>query len=485
MYSLALLGMSILGVNMVLLTIVALVMRVWTWRHPVPIAPPPAEADWPTVLVQLPLYNERYVVERLLDAVVAMDYPADKLTIQVLDDSTDDTPAIARSRAAYHRARGHTVLYQHRTDRTGFKAGALGAGLAATTAGEFVAIFDADFIPPRDFLRRLMPEFGADPRLAVVQSRWEHLNLDDSSLTRAEGLALDSYFGVEQYARGHMGLLMNFNGSAGIWRRAAIEDAGGWQGDTLAEDLDLSYRAQLRGWRLVYRPDVTAPAELPNSITAFKRQQFRWSKGSFQVLRKLGPRVLSTDIPLFHKVEGVIHLAAYVAHSLLLVSLLLSLPVVLIDHGQTPMRWSLAWLAGIGPPLLGIVGQISLRKDWPRRLLHYPILILVGIGLAVTNSHATWEAFAGARNDFQRTPKSPRSGAAAHNYVLPLDWTTWAETFLAFYALVTGMLALELARGLAPFIFLYALGFGYTAMLGFLQSDRLEQRRTARQAQTN
>ena len=483
MYSLTLLGMSILGVNMVLLTLVALAVRLWPRKPRAPL-PVPNEDEWPTVLVQLPVFNERYVVERLIDAVIAMDYPADRVVVQVLDDSTDDTPGIARSRVAYYRARGRNIVYAHRTDRGGFKAGALAAGLE-TADGEFVAIFDADFVPPADFLQRLIPEFAVDPRLAVVQSRWEHLNSEQDSLTRAEALALDGYFGVEQFARSQLNLLMNFNGSAGIWRRAAIADAGGWQGDTLAEDLDLSYRAQLRGWRLVYRPEVASPAELPTSILAFKRQQFRWAKGSFQVLRKLGPQVFDTDMPMFRKAEGLIHLAAYVAHSLLLVSLLLSLPVVLIDHGQTPMRWGLAWLAGLGPPLVGIVAQISLRKDWPRRLMYYPVLVLIGIGLAVTNTHATWEAFTGKSNEFLRTPKAPSGGGAMHNYALPLDWTTWAECFLAFYALVTGMLALDLARGLAPFIFLYAAGFGYTAMLGFMQADRVEQRRTARQTQTN
>jgi glycosyltransferase involved in cell wall biosynthesis len=485
LYSIALLGMSVFGINIWLMTIVTIVARWPRLRKAAPAPPAIDEGDWPTVLVQLPLYNERYVVERLIDAVAALDYPADRLTIQVLDDSTDDTLAIARSRVAYHRARGHAITYLHRTDRAGYKAGALAAGLESSKA-EFVAIFDADFVPPHDFLRRTMPEFGGDPMLAVVQSRWEHLNRDHDALTQCIALQLDSYFGVEQPARCSLGLLMNFNGSAGIWRRAAIDDAGGWQGDTLAEDLDLSFRAQMRGWHMNYLPEVASPAELPTTMLALKRQQFRWAKGSIQVLRKLNGRLLTTRMSLFRKVEAYIQLCAYLGHGLVVVSLLLSLPVVLLDHGQTPMRWELVRLAGFGPPAIAIVAQIILHKDWYRRLPYYPLWILVGIGLALTNLVAVWDAFFGTRNVFERTPKAPTGNdQVMESYALPLDWTTWGETFLAFYALVTAMLAMELARGLAPFIFVYALGFGYTAALGFMQADALGQSQTARQTQTN
>ena len=482
-YSTALLGMSILGLNMLFLTMVTIIVRL-PWPRRIRPLPPMADDEWPTVLVQLPVFNERYVVDRLIDAVAALDYPAERLTIQVLDDSTDDTSTFARSRVAYYRARGRSITYLHRTDRSGFKAGALAAGLEAAD-GEFVAIFDADFVPPVDFLRRTIPEFSRDPRIAAVQTRWEHLNHADDALTRAEALALDGYFGVEQLARSRLGLLMVFNGSAGLWRRTAIADAGGWQGDTLAEDLDLSYRAQLLGWRMTYLPNVASPAELPTTMAAFKRQQFRWAKGSFQVLRKLGPRLLTSNTTLFRKLAGILHLSSYFGNVLLIVSLLLSLPVVLLDHGQTPMHWGLVGLAGFGPPVLGAVAQLTMRKDWPKRLLYYPVLILVGIGLTFSNTLATWEAIWGAHNDFLRTPKAPPGGEAVRAYALPLDWTTWAETFLAFYALVTGMLALELAHGLAPFIFLYAIGFGFTAALGFAQAHVVEQRQTASQTQTN
>jgi glycosyltransferase involved in cell wall biosynthesis len=460
-YAFAVMGLAVFGFHMLWLLALSV-----CHRRPRPAAPPPAE--WPTVLVQLPIFNERYVVERLIDAAAALDYAADRLVIQVLDDSTDDTTALARARAAYHRARGRNVIYRHRPHRTDFKAGALAEGLALAP-GEFVAIFDADFVPPPDFLRRTIPDFLADPRLGLVQTRWEHLNPDQQALTRAQALAADGYFMVDQIARSRAGLLMNFNGSAGVWRRACIAEAGGWQGDTLAEDLDLSYRAQLKGWRLDYRPDVAVPAELPPSILALKRQQFRWAKGSFQVLRKLGPKLLGARMPFVRKVFGCLHVVGYLVHPLMLTTLLLSLPVVLL-RGQTSLNPGWLGLAGLAPPLVGVWGQIRLRRDWPRRMLHYPTLVLVGIGLALTNTHAVWEAFFGRTHEFARTPKFSSAPPRENRYALPLGWTTWGELILALYALAVTLLAIELAPGLAPFLALCALGFGYTAALGFWQS---------------
>jgi cellulose synthase/poly-beta-1,6-N-acetylglucosamine synthase-like glycosyltransferase len=472
-YAAALTLLAIFGFNMLFLALLGLAAGRWRAPRLLPALPERPE-DWPTVLVQLPLFNERYVAEPLIDAVVALDYPAERLTIQVLDDSTDDTTAIARARVAYHRARGCPISLLHRADRAGFKAGALAAGLAASDA-ELVAIFDADFKPAPDFLRRVVPVLAADPGLALAQTRWEHLNADLDSLTRAQALALDGYFGVEQVARSRGGLLMNFNGSAGVWRRAAIDAAGGWQGNTLAEDLDLSFRAQLAGWRMTYLPDVTAPAELPTSIIAFKRQQFRWAKGSFQVFRKLGWRLLTGRVSLFRKLEGVLHLLGYLPHPLMVVTLLCSLPLVLWHHGASPAPWSVLGYAGLGPPLMVAFGQLLLRKDWPMRLAHYPLLVLIGIGLACGNTRAAWEAFTGASSDFLRTPKGAPANATA--YALTVDGSTWGEAFLAVYALVSGLLALELAPGMAPFVFLYALGFGLTAGLSFWQSDRARQRK--------
>ncbi len=463
LYTIALAGLAVYGYNMSFM----LALAAWH-RRPRRAAPPPA--DWPPALVQLPVFNERYVVERLIDTAAALDYPPALLNIQVLDDSTDDTAAIARARVAYHRARGRQITYHPRTDRAGFKAGALAAGLreAAPTVA-FVAVFDADFVPPPDFLRRVLPAFQTDPRLGMVQARWEHLNAEQSALTRAQALALDGYFMVDQVARSRAGWLLNFNGSAGVWRRTCIEDAGGWQSDTLAEDLDLSYRAQLKGWRLDYLSEAAAPAELPASLAALKRQQFRWVAGSFQVLRKLGRQLFTARLSLLPKLQGCLHLAGYIVQPLMLAALLLSLPIVL-RRGQLPLH--LGWLgwAGLGPVLVGVWGQIRLRRDWPRRLLYYPALVLIGVGLSLNGTVALWEALFGRQHTFARTPKFSSADPRGSAYALPLDWTTWGELGLALYALATGLLAVELAPGLALFIFLYALSFGYTAALGFWQS---------------
>jgi len=458
-----------------------LILAVWQ-RRPRPPAPAPDEAQWPTVLVQLPIYNERYVVERLIDAAVALDYPSDRLIVQVLDDSTDDTTLLGQARAAYHRQRGRAVEYIHRTERSGYKAGALAAGQAAAP-GEFIVVFDADFVPPPDFLRRMIPEFVADPRLGILQARWEHLNVTQSAVTRVIALLLDMHFAVEQVARSRTGMLMNFNGSAGVIRRACLADAGGWQHETLVEDLDLAYRAQLRGWRVDYRPDVTAPAELPASIQAFKLQQFRWSKGSIQVLRKLGWQVITSRRPLLHKIEGILHLSAYMPHPLILLSLLLSLPVVML-YGYTPLNWALLGAAALIPPLAVLWSQLRLRRDWLRRWSHYPLLFLVGIGLAVNNSIAMWQAATGRASAFMRTPKFSGGDQRKSAYALRVDWTTYVELGLAVYGLGTALLALQRAPALVPFILMYAAGFGVTAALSFWQSGGVRRAQLQRRERT-
>jgi len=461
-YTLAVLGAAVMGVNMTLLLVLGLI-----YQLPRPLASPPTV--WPSVLVQLPIFNERYVIERLIDAAVALDYPADQLTIQVLDDSTDETSALARMRVAYHQARGRRVTYLHRTERTGFKAGALANGLTISPA-EYVTVFDADFVPPPDFLRLTIPEFYADPQLGMVQARWSHLNADQNVLTRAQALILDGYFMIYQVARHRAGFLTNFNGSAGVWRTATIESAGGWQGDTLAEDLDLSYRAQLKGWRMSYLPQVTAPAELPVSILAFKRQQARWATGSFQVLRKLGPDLLQARLPLMSKIQGLFQLAGYLPFPLMFISMIGSLPMVLL-HQHAPLNWG--WLSLISLGLDILLGQVLLYKDWPKRLLSFPVLFMVGIGLTLTNTVATWEAFFGRNHKFIRTPKFSSLNQRETTYILPVDWTTWGELLLALYAFATGFVALERVPTMAPFIFIQAIGFGFTAALGFWQSGGL------------
>src|SRR5574341_398096 len=288
-YFFAATSLSIYGFNYLL-------MSWFYWRKRGEAPPRPALDDPPRVTVQLPIYNELYVVERVIDSAVALDWPRDRLQVQVLDDSDDETTQIAQARVDYFRRRGMDITLIRRTNREGFKAGALAAGLEGAN-GEFIAIFDADFVSPPDFLKQIIPHFAGRHDLGLVQTRWGHLNANYSTLTRVQALALDGHFVVEQSARQRNSLFMNFNGSAGVWRRACIEDAGGWQADTLSEDLDLSYRAQMRGWRIGYAPDVVVPGELPSQVEAFKKQQFRWAKGSFQVVRKMLPEVLRrTDL---------------------------------------------------------------------------------------------------------------------------------------------------------------------------------------------
>jgi cellulose synthase/poly-beta-1,6-N-acetylglucosamine synthase-like glycosyltransferase len=481
--------LALYGFNALVFTAV-FVWRRWLMRPPAPPAPP---AAWPTVTVQLPIYNERYVVERVIDAVAALDYPTSQLTIQVLDDSTDDTAGLARAKVAHHRARGLNIEYIQRPARTGYKAGALAYGLRRSTA-EFVCVFDADFVPQPDFLRRVIPHFTAGrpglhsrgplareqdvcaERVGMVQARWGHLNDDYSLLTRAQAFFLDAHFGVEQIARNESGLFINFNGSAGVWRRACIEDAGGWKADTIAEDLDLSYRAQLRGWKLRCLPDLVVPAEVPTQLGAFKRQQFRWAKGSIQVLRKLGGQLLNSNEPLVRKFEGLLHLAGYIVHPLMMLVVILSLPLVVTGE-FTRVHLGAIGLAGFGAPVMCAIAQIALYpKDWQKCLIYLPAILFLGPGLALSNTAAIFEALIG-RNPtlFLRTPKYPVEGRftrakEATAYILPVDWTTWAEIFFMFYSALTTAFAMQLAPGLAPFTASYAIGFAYAAYLGIRQS---------------
>jgi cellulose synthase/poly-beta-1,6-N-acetylglucosamine synthase-like glycosyltransferase len=477
--------LALYGVN----SLVTLVLYLHHRRR-APLLPPLTST--PRVTVQLPIYNERYVVERLIDAVVGLDYPRDRLQIQVLDDSTDETTAIAQERTAYHRQRGVDVVVTHRTERTGFKAGALAHGLSTAT-GDFIAIFDADFVPAPDFLRLTVPYFLEQPALGLIQTRWGHINGDYSLLTRAQTLALDGHFVVEQTARQRAGLYMNFNGTAGIWRRACIEGSGGWQGDTLSEDLDLSYRAQLRGWRFLFLPDVVSPAEVPPHVAAFKRQQFRWAKGSIQCLRKLGWAVLTAREPLFKRVQGLIHISNYLAHPLMLLLLLLSLPLMLWG-GVPSLPLAYLSLASVGPPLLYAVAQWALGTGWRRRWTVFPVLALLGTGVALSNTQAVIEALLGRSQSFQRTPKfrleSQSDRWRGKEYVLPFSWLTLGEVALAFYAGITVIVACLRGNVYAvPFLLLYVGGFGYVAALSLWHSAawprlRLPRLRVEREATT-
>ncbi len=479
LYSVVAGWMALYGANALLLT--ALFLR---HRHKgeAPRAPVAEGVTLPSVTVQLPIYNEKYVATRLIDAVCALDYPRDQLQIQVLDDSTDETLKLVARRVRHWQRRGVRIEQVRRPTREGFKAGALQNGLAEAT-GELVAIFDADFVPEPDWLRQAVVPFCQphSERVGLVQTRWSHLNARYSPLTQAQALALDGHFVVEQAARARSGLLLNFNGTAGLWRRACIEQAGGWSGETLSEDLDLSYRAQLAGWTLHYESRIAAPAEIPAQMVGFKRQQFRWAKGSIQVARRLGGRVLQSPLSPFQKAQAFLHLSAYMVHPLMLLLLGLTPPLMawgwpagLATH-QAVLGW--ASLVGLGAPLLYAVAQGALygRQGW-QRYRWMPLLLLLGIGVALSNSRAVLEGLFGKQGgEFRRTPKfrlEDQSGAwQGRDYSMGVDWAALGEVGLALYALLGCLMAIEQAQWFAlPYLLLYALAFGWVAAMTLWQA---------------
>jgi cellulose synthase/poly-beta-1,6-N-acetylglucosamine synthase-like glycosyltransferase len=416
----------------------------------------------------------------LIEAVAQLDYPPDRLQVQVLDDSTDDTTDLLRCLVRRYRARGLDIHLLHRCDRRGYKAGALQQGLK-TASGEFVAVFDADFVPPADWLKKTIPEFQ-DVRLGCLQTRWGHLNDRSSTFTRAQSLGIDGHFIVEQTARSHHSLFMNFNGTAGLWRTACIESAGGWQSDTLTEDLDLSYRAQLRGWRFDYLPDVVVPAELPAQIEAFKKQQFRWAKGSIQTLKKLAPVVLKSDAPWYKKLLGILHLSGYLVHPLILATLLLLLPVSLFNHPL--LAWT-SWsaLVSFGPPLLYLLAETEHLPRFSDRLRLLPILIIIGTGISLNNTLAVLEGFfKRGQGTFIRTPKYNLTNRKADlpigGYAEPLSPMILAEIGLGLYALLMAVFLGE-HNGLlaAAWPTIYMLGFFYIAGQNLVQSGQVSRRR--------
>lgn len=443
--------------------------------------------QWPLVTVQLPVYNEQQVVRRLIDAVARLDYPCDRLHIQVLDDSTDSTTELVAERVAYWQNHDRWITLHHRTERTDYKAGALRAGLSATP-GEFIAIFDADFVPPADWLKRALQPFfevGGE-QIGMVQTRWTHLNDEYSPLTRAQALALDGHFGIEQKVRHETGLLFNFNGTAGIWRRRCIEATGGWRGLTLSEDLDLSYRAQLQGWKFSYLSEVSAPAEIPTMMAAFKRQQFRWAKGSIQCARLLTPALLRAPISPWRKFQGLVHLTSYLMHPLMVSLLLMALPMSLGD-GRIFHHLPLAWLglASLGAPLLYASAQWSLYSgtEWWRRFAWWPLLVMLGTGVAANNSRAIIEGLFGLRSPFQRTPKTGVERRGRHwqdgtPERIDLDLTTWIELALSAYAVASGVLVLLDGNWLGVFFLaIYACGFGWVGGLTLWQARTHRHRR--------
>lgn len=445
--------------------------------------PSPTLPDqWPTVTVQLPIYNERHVAERLIDACARLHYPPEQLQIQVLDDSTDDTVDLVHRRVWYWQGRGVNIQIIRRPKRTGFKAGALASAFPAAQ-GEFIAIFDADFVPPRDFLQRTIPHFltASGQTIGFVQTRWGHLNEEYSPLTRAQALALDGHFVVEQAGRQAAGYPFGFNGSAGVWRRACIADpaVGGWAIDTLCEDLDLSYRAQLAGWSPCYLNEVSAPAEIPPQLIAFRRQQFRWAKGSIQTLRKLHQSVWQSEWPLLARLAGLIHLGSYLIHPALLLLLLVSLPLLLLGSNPAPYLAPLS-LASLGPPLLYAVAQYRLhREDWWRRWAWLPLLTLLGTGLSLNNSIAVWQGFRQQGGQFLRTPKfrveSEQDRWQRSSYRLPLDMVWLGEIGLTLYASLTVVTAVLVDKWWSvPFLLIYTGGYGSMVSIGLWQARQVK-----------
>jgi cellulose synthase/poly-beta-1,6-N-acetylglucosamine synthase-like glycosyltransferase len=471
---------ALAAVWLALYTLNAFVLTFQYLRHRRDVLSDPPLNSFPHVTVQLPVFNEAHVIERLIDSAARLAYPSDKLQIQVLDDSVDETTLLAQRRMAYHRARGVDVELIHRHNRNDFKAGALREGLKSAK-GELIALFDADFLPPQDFLLKTVPLFHSRHRLGFVQTRWGHINNAYSALTRAQAIALDGHFVVEQTARQRSGLFINFNGAAGVWSRECIEDAGGWQGDTLCEDMDLSYRAQLAGWEPLYLPDVVCPAEIPPQIHAFKRQQSRWARGSIRCALKLWRRILNAPVSAFKRIQGLIHLTSYLVHPLMLLILLLSVPLLFM--GQ-PVAFPLAYLslASLGPPTLYTLAQRSLYPDWVRRISHLPLLVLLGTGLTLSNTKAIYDEMRGKNHEFGRTPKfrleRRRDDWKRSRYALPLDRMVLGEMLSALYALLGVVIAWQQGNYFAvPFLMLYVLGFSYVSSLTVFHSAHSWRRR--------
>jgi cellulose synthase/poly-beta-1,6-N-acetylglucosamine synthase-like glycosyltransferase len=432
----------------------------------------------PRLTIQLPIFNEQFVVERLLDAICRLDYPLEKLDIQVLDDSTDETVAVARGLVHHYAAKGFPVSYHHRSNREGFKAGALSEGLK-TAKGEFIAIFDADFVPPEDFLFRTIHHF-TDPQIAMVQTRWTHINRNYSFLTEVEAILLDGHFVLEHSGRARSNVFFNFNGTAGVWRRSAIEDAGGWQHDTLTEDTDLSYRAQLRGWKFIYLQDVECPAELPVEMTAFKTQQARWAKGLIQTSKKILPQVLKSDQRFHVKLEAWYHLTANLSYPLMIVLSVLLLPAMIIRfyQGWFQMMYidlPLFMASTFSISSFYLVSQRELFPGkWFRALLYLPFLMALGIGLTVTNTRAVLEALLGKQSEFTRTPKyhveSKKDKVRANNYRRGLGWVPWVELLIGCYFAITVYYAIDNENYITvPFLILFVLGYWYTGLMSLLQ----------------
>lgn len=470
LYLFCVIVMSFYGLNSMALALLYLLTQPWLKRKSAVAEP----LIWPQVTIQLPVFNEKYTLDRLLKAITRLDYPRDCLQIQLLDDSTDETALLSARLTNEYRERGINIECLHRMKRDGYKAGALKKGLESAT-GEFIAIFDADFIPSPDWLKKTIPLFQ-DPKLGCVQTRLGHTNREYNLLTKAQALAIDSHFIVQQTARSHHRLFTNFNGTSGIWRRACIEDVGNWQTDTLTEDLDLSYRAQLNGWRIDYLPDLIVPGELPVKVEAFKTQQFRWAKGSLQVTLKTLKHLLDRkDISWHIRLMAFLHLTEYIVHPLMVTAVLLT-PFVglLAPRFLTLLHFSI--IATFGPPMLFILAGDSRTPSLIERLKVMPILTGLAVGFSLNSSIAVLEALIGKTSVFVRTPKlnlaaqKESTTVVDHSYWQPIRPIVWGEIGLGIYALSTILiLQSHLGWGLVSWLGVYALSYFYVAGLNLFQ----------------
>ena len=428
----------------------------------------------PLVTIQLPLYNELYVVERLIDAICLIDYPKDKLEIQVLDDSTDETSKITAAAVEAKQKEGFDIQHIRRGTREGFKAGALKAGMKIAK-GEFIAIFDADFLPHKDFLTKTL-SFFTDDKIGMVQTRWEHLNGDYSILTRAQALALDGHFVIEQSVRNKSGFFINFNGTGGVWRKNCIVDSGNWHADTLTEDLDLSYRAQLKGWRFVFLKDFTSPAELPSEINALKSQQFRWTKGAIETAKKILPLVWKADIPLRVKLQSTFHLTNNLAFPFILLAAILNVPLIFIKNsGPHDVYFgimSVFVLAFVSSFMFYLYSQKDIRTDWRKKIVLFPLFMAGSMGFAVNNTRAVFEGLMNRKSEFVRTPKfkvengkDSWKGNKYLNKKNKIDMMVFVELIMAIYCLVgiiSSIYFLEIAA--LPFQLLFFVGFAFVSL---------------------
>lgn len=443
---------------------------------------------FPHVTVQLPLFNEKYVTERLIDSIAALDYPSDKLEIQVLDDSTDETVELTKAKVVAIRQTGIDISYLHRTDRSGFKAGALAEGLKVAK-GEFVGIFDADFLPKKDFLKRIIPQFQ-DPKIGMVQSRWEHINERYSLLTKLQAFGLDAHFSVEQGGRNAGNHFINFNGTAGVWRKQAINEAGGWQSDTLTEDLDLSYRAQLKGWKFLFLEEVGAPAELPAAMDALKTQQFRWNKGAAECARKNLLKVIkSNDFSFGTKLNATFHLLNSGVFICIVILALLSLPMLAIKNNfvQYNLLFTLAGFFLITLPILALFYWTSLSRSYTNKfkaflhfLVLFPLFLSVSMGLSLHNAMAVMEGYIGKKSPFVRTPKfnltdDKSQKWSANSYMKRrINPLTILEVIFALYFLGGIILGFQYHDyGLMPFHTMLFLGFAYVSIFSVTHSFKV------------